>query len=1095
MEANFLNLLSDLEIIREKKGLNDIQTSFSNIEALNKIIDKMEAIPDYIYNEINLSKKACIKEIKETDINNNIEVIISQSYISFKELQDKENNDEKLKQILFDIQNSSFYEEYKNISKIKEMEIDLIMVEAEEDKDFYKARAKLIEYDKNVFDLELKEIILDFIDKCEENIVIKEKREIQELIFQDNYEKVYEKYDKLFNDYPNQFDNIYKEYLSLLEKMIHKKIRRNEINIIEIEKYQIFINKYKAQISDYGKHFKKIIQFNKRIIKKIEDKKNEKAEKEKEKEKQMNLNYKKVKRTKEQIDYYLDEIEKAVPEEDLPEYEKTKLYIYEQISFFEEEERNFFSNSKMWITNREKYKSEIADIKNIGRIYSYFNDINKNETHFDIYTIQLISLLLLSKELPNGIKGVYCKINTGEGKSTIIQFFSAYKVLLGKKVDIISSSPLLAQRDAEDEDKLPFFETLDITVGFLKEEDTDYNLDILYGDSTSFSADILKQDYEFIQTRKDRGYDVVIIDEVDNMCIDNLATKTQLTKRFPGYQSLYTFYYTIILSFCFIADEMKLTNDKIEINDKREFIKSLIMRKLKENPTNVKNDLKTENEVKEAVKDYLLNYNKNPNLKKVEEGNKKIQKLLNQDGTLFEIDGKNIAGILYPKYLKKEIEENIENWIDSVITSITMAENVDFRIIKEKTYKKIVPIDFSNTGATQNNMVWNEGLHQILQIYNDIEVFPENTNTNYLYMITFFKKYNELYGLTGTIGSKTNQDALKILYSVKLYFIPPNLKSQLTKRNEMVFTQKIEWENQIISEIKQVLNEKRSVLLICNSIKSGEKFYQLIKQNNIINVKKYFTEEHKKIEKEILYPNYIIIATNLAGRGTNLKISEDLEKAGGLHVIVSFLPLNQRVEDQNYGRAGRNGQKGSYSLIFHYQDNNNDPLLTVDSIKNKREYDEKKRFEDFRKNDEQNMIEEEKLFDDYCNFRRDVLRKSGNLFFKKDNEFLWGKIINSKDTFEEKKLQLEELKKNKDKIINPLIKIQYYIEDIGELEKDLNIFEEEKFYSWALKMEYAAYLAKNKELEIITKKLRKIWSTFKSIFKIKQFCSYLYSSR
>ena len=296
MEANFLNLLSDLEIIREKKGLNDIQTSFSNIEALNNIVNKMEAIPDYIYNEFNLSKKACIKEIKETDINNNIQVIISESYISFKELQDKENNDEILKQILFDIQKSSFYEEYKNVSKIKEMEIDLIMVEAEEDKDFNKAREKLIEYDKNVFDLELKEIISDFIDKCEENIVIKEKREIQELIFQDNYEKVYEKYDKLFNDYPNQFDDIYKEYLSLLEKMIYKKIRRNEINIIEIEKYKIFINKYKGQISDYGKHFKKIIQFDKRIIQKIEDKNKEIAEKEK--EKQMNLNYKKVKRTK-----------------------------------------------------------------------------------------------------------------------------------------------------------------------------------------------------------------------------------------------------------------------------------------------------------------------------------------------------------------------------------------------------------------------------------------------------------------------------------------------------------------------------------------------------------------------------------------------------------------------------------------------------------------------------------------------------------------------------------------------------------------------------------------------------------------------------
>ena len=392
------------------------------------------------------------------------------------------------------------------------------------------------------------------------------------------------------------------------------------------------------------------------------------------------------------------------------------------------------------------------------------------------------------------------------------------------------------------------------------------------------------------------------------------------------------------------------------------------------------------------------NKNENPN----NISNKKIQKILNQDGQLFEIDGKNIAGILYPKFLKKEIEQNIEIWVDSVITSVTMAENIDFRIIQEKAYKKIIPIDFGNTGASQENMVWPEGLHQILQIYNDTEVFPENTNTNYLYMITYYKKYKELYGLTGTIGSKTNQEALQSLYNVNIYFIPPFSKSQLKKRSELVFTEKVEWENQIISEIKQVLHEKRSVLLICISIKEGENFEKLIRNNGITNIKKYFTEDDKARAEEILYPNYIIIATNLAGRGTDIRISDNLEKAGGLHVIVSFLPINQRVEEQNYGRAGRSGQKGSYSLIFHYYDDTNNPLLTVESIKKKRDDDERNRFKNFQKNDRQNMIEEEILFDDYCKFRNNVLRKCDE-YIKKDNEYCWGKIINSLESFEVKK--------------------------------------------------------------------------------------------
>ena len=536
---------------------------------------------------------------------------------------------------------------------------------------------------------------------------------------------------------------------------------------------------------------------------------------------------------------------------------------------------------------------------------------------------------------------------------------------------------------------------------------------------------------------------------------------------------------------------MKLKTDPEEIEKKRKVIKQAILQRLKDNDIDLENGVKNEINIMAAVDKYLTETKQSRNRSKGEDdsikstslssndenneeekvADKKIEKLLTQDGKLFEVDGKNIAGILYPKCLKEEIENHIESWIDSTITAFMMVMNIDYRIIIEDGYRKIVPIDYGNTGVTQNNMVWHNALHQVLQIINDVEVFPENLNTNFLYMITFFQKYNELYGLTGTIGSETNQKTLKQLYKVDLFFIPPNLKSQLKKRSEIVFTDEIQWERTIIDETKEIIDENRSVLLICRSIKEGEYFLKSMKRNDIQNIKVYFTEENKNIIEETLKPKQVIIATNLAGRGTDIKLTKELERSGGLHVIVSFLPLNQRVEEQNYGRAGRNGQKGSYSLIFTYLVDKNNPLLTVASIKKKREEDEKLKFEYFLKYEEQNMKNEEELFNSYNKFRK-ILDDNGNQFIKEDNEYYWGKLLLSNLTFEEKKIELEKLKKNEKNIISPLMKIKYFL-DADNIEgfkkSDLTLFEKEPFYSWPLKMKYAGYLASKKELDLARK--------------------------
>ena len=240
--ASLDKLSTKLEELVEKTKLKDIHICYSNLKELNQIKAKFNKIPDRIFNGSNKSKEETIAYI-DRKIISNIEVIINESYDTFMHIKEDEGREDELKKLVFDIQNSSFYNTEKDRFKVKKMEIELIMVEAEEDGNYVKAKKKLIEINKIVYDFELKNLIKEHIDECENNYITKERQGIRDLLLQQNYEKVYEIYEKLFNDYPNQLHLIYKEYLSTLSNVIIKKIERNEVEIVEIEKYKNFLNK------------------------------------------------------------------------------------------------------------------------------------------------------------------------------------------------------------------------------------------------------------------------------------------------------------------------------------------------------------------------------------------------------------------------------------------------------------------------------------------------------------------------------------------------------------------------------------------------------------------------------------------------------------------------------------------------------------------------------------------------------------------------------------------------------------------------------------------------------------------------------------
>ena len=878
------------------------------------------------------------------------------------------------------IENKEFKEAIQYFKKLKETAINL-----EEHKFFNKG----YEIAKDKYFTYLNEEIINLLPKKDEKNCIKKCEDII-----NKCEFIFKEY-KYETQLKTKISDIKKQiYIICLEKIIEEKAEKNEDYTNELNKYRTII-----EIENIGKNV--LSNFIYKVLNKLDSKKKNMNKNEIRRQRRAVLQSTKFDDISlETVDYYINII-KEINDVDLNEVGEE---IKTQIINYNSESNLMHDDPKNW------FKSNENNIKNNnfrGRVFAVFNQVNKKITKFDIRPIQLISLLFLTRgETKMG--GIFLQINTGEGKTLIIQFLAAYLALLGNKVDIISSSVVLADADADNEDIKDFYVDLGLTSG--KASNDEYNTDIVYGDTLNFEAGILKEEFKEQNVRHDRSFDCVIIDEVDSISLDNIISMAQLTDSFPGRSCYQYFYYQILICFCqIISESPKITEEK----GYKEIIHGQIRKKL-------------------------------------------IGKILEEDGKHL----KNDIPIIYPKSMKENIEESIDPWIDSTIRAFTMSENKDFIIRKD-----IVLVDHLMTGVIQKNMTLDRGCHQILQILFNTKSTFENENTNFLSNISFFKRYKgNIYGVTGTFGGPNFQYILRTVYEVKLFKIPPYKTSLLEDKGSYVFLDEQSYKNKILENIKNIIEKKRSVLLICISIAKGQEFLELLNNNYKGNVMKYFTEEDERTVNNTLSAGKIIVATNLAGRGTDIKITDELEENGGLHVLVTFLPINQRVEEQNYGRAGRKGQKGSHMLVMLY---NNEyghlekGVLTVDYIKQIRDKIELENIKYLIDNNMKFILEKEEVFKKFC-YLKNIECKKFNTYQKLNLQEVWAKIIKSENIDEIKKnFEILQNDKKKNKIKNNLIKLKDIINYADDPEKFFTkIFDLEYEYSWAARLKYSCLLAK-----------------------------------
>uniref|UniRef100_A0A914PQY5 Chloroplast protein-transporting ATPase n=1 Tax=Panagrolaimus davidi TaxID=227884 RepID=A0A914PQY5_9BILA len=595
---------------------------------------------------------------------------------------------------------------------------------------------------------------------------------------------------------------------------------------------------------------------------------------------------------------------------------------------------------------------------------------------------------LISEETDATSKGVLQQIKTGEGKTLIIAVVSIILALMKVKVSIVTSSSVLAKREIESKNGCAdLYHAFGIKVGHIcydlkrKRAKMYSTCDVIYGDLTTFQSDYLQDTFLLKNVLNGWSYDVVIVDEVDSMLLDNGFNTLYLAHEIPELNLLqpaltkiwqfvnlrskkayainaeiYSLFFPGI-DFDFFAEALKTDDEEAEVlknhltekclTDQYGHLRVRKLKKVKEELENVKN-------VKKNTKTKFLNL---------------FHKAIKD----------SISNI---PFLQIYFLNNLREFIKNAEIAYNMEEGVQYQIEitsnahTQKLETRIVIID-PDTGVDLPTAQWAYGLHQFLQLKHGLALTPISTKAIYVSNVTFFKKFSRIYGFTGTLGTEIEKNTLKELYQVKCHVLSSSFNRCFNENAPIVTKDENSQCIEIFKSLQIMMQHKRSVLIIGESIKSITNM-----RNNIKHIaqtqlqqdeakpflySKIYKRDSEKLEfvdgSVELPPFTIIFATNLAGRGTDIKISKCLRENGGLHVILAFLPQNIRIEEQAFGRAARNGEPGTSHLIFW--DNtitDNETNEKIIELKNKRNLKERQKSEELQKIYETKILAEEQCF-------------------------------------------------------------------------------------------------------------------------------------
>lgn len=523
-------------------------------------------------------------------------------------------------------------------------------------------------------------------------------------------------------------------------------------------------------------------------------------------------------------------------------------------------------------TEKEKIRLKFRDLKNkafediLPEAFAVVREAAKRTINMRHFDVQLMGGIVLHQ-------GKIAEMATGEGKTLVATLPVYLNALTGEGVHVVTVNDYLAKRDRNWMG--PVYEFLGLTIGAIqhdmdqKSRKAAYACDITYGTNNEFGFDYLRDNMvvgkdDMVQ----RQLNYAIVDEVDSILVDE--SRTPLIISGPAEESTDKYH---IINKIVPGLKGKAVTDREEIEAKHK-------------GTDIEKGI-----------DYVVN-EKNHTVNLTEEGVIKCQEML---------------GV---KNLYDDLQSEWEHHIRQAIRAHSLyKKDVDY-VIKDE---EVLIVD-EFTGRLMPGRRWSDGLHQAVEAKEGVKIERENQTLATITFQNYFRMYRKLAGMTGTAETEAVEFAK--IYGLDVIVMPTNKPLRRNNHPDVIYKTEREKFNAVCNEIAGLYKDGRPVLVGTVSIDKSERLGSLLKRmgvpHHVLNAK--YHEMEAEIISKAGQRYAITIATNMAGRGTDIVLGEGVADMGGLHVLGTERHEARRIDNQLRGRSGRQGDPGSSRFYLSLED-------------------------------------------------------------------------------------------------------------------------------------------------------------------------------